>query len=69
MGGGIFALGSRWRGVNSNCSPSVSPPTDMFSSTPLAAVIILLAVGYLLVVYSLITLAKRTGKGDETTII
>lgn len=41
----------------------------MLSSIPVSALIVSLAIGYLLVVYSLLWWAKRTGKANKRTII
>jgi hypothetical protein len=41
----------------------------MLSSIPVSALIVSLAIGYLLVVYSLLGWAKRTGKTNKRTMI
>lgn len=41
----------------------------MFSSIPLSVLIVSLAIGYLLVVYSLLWWVKRTDKANKRTII
>jgi hypothetical protein len=49
---------------------SPAPPLPaMLSSIPISALIVSLAIGYLVVVYSLLWWAKRTGKADKRTII
>jgi hypothetical protein len=57
--------------VHGFCWPltRTSPLPAMLSSIPISALIVSLAIGYLVVVYSLLWWAKRTGKADKRTII